>query len=127
MHLSVVALHNTMSDLLNDMKRFSHPIQMLIRARINEEKRNQTIRYNNGLSRHSTIANGIGKSCLPLSCERNGTRKPSPLRNSTNAADLVRRDLQPSLQQLRPLVVLLIIPPPTSQSTGSSGKRLRMT
>ena len=100
MHFVVVAL-NKMSSFVGEdkmMKRSTNHIKKLILVRIEQEKHTQQIRRDSGLSRYYTIANGMGSNGLPLSCERDGSRKPSPLRNVINASDII----PPSQQQLRP-------------------------
>ena len=112
-----------MSDLVGgDILMCTYHIGMMIHARIKKERWTQQIRNKLGLSRHHTIATGICKNGLPLSCARDGSHKPSPLRNITNAADIV-----PSLQPSSPLVLpntgvldnrVILLRIPTNQSTG---------
>lgn len=104
-----------MSFLESDMKSISYPIERMIRVRINKANHIQLIRYNNGLSRYHTIENGIGMNGLPLSCEKDGSHKPSPLRNIINARDIVpltillREPNLPFLQSLQYLIFILRI------------------
>ena len=106
-----------MSSLVgDDIKHFSYPIKRLLRARIKQEKRTQHIRHTNGLSRSSITAKDINKSILPLSSDKDGKIKPSPLRKVESAADIAKlQHIQPlpslpSITPLRPLAFLMKIP-----------------
>jgi len=122
-----------MSSLVGeDIKHFSYPIKRLLRARIQKEERTQRIRDEKELSIRYTIAKGINKSCLPLSSDKDGRLKPSPLRKVTNATDIaplshiLSLPSLPSITPLRPLVFLMKIPTSQSHVNGSS-KRPRFS
>ena len=73
-------------------------IKIHIIAKIKQEKRTQKIRHDSGLSRHYTITIGKGNNGLPLSSDKYGRIKPSPLRKITNANDIAPiLSIQPKL------------------------------
>ena len=96
----MVALDKMSSFLGEDdmMKNSTLCMQALILARIANEQRIQQIRHDSGLSKYYTIANGMGSNGLSLSCERDGSYKPSPLRNVINASNIVPVPSMPSMQ-----------------------------
>jgi hypothetical protein len=116
-----------MSSLLSEYSySVSNPIQIMLLARAREAKRTAFIREQKELSRSYTIAKGINKNILPLSSDKDGNIKHSPLCKVANGADIVQllhNQRPPTLIPLGPMVFLIKIPPTPNHIDGYSKRQ----